>query len=104
MHKNLGVVKIIFSRKGVDSAAGRCASAIVDGRPISLPIPTSRPTATQYGDLASPASEIVSNVTGGRLALDQYCHLDPDIDTNALKKPRPSGWRGAFGQVSSSLS
>jgi hypothetical protein len=37
----MDLMKIIFSRKGVDSAAGRCASALVDGRPVSLPIQTS---------------------------------------------------------------
>lgn len=97
-------MKIIFSRKGVDSAAGRCASALVDGRPISLPIPTSMPTATSYGDLAVPISVIANDLSNGRLASDRPCHLDPDIDPNTLRIERPPGWRGALGQVSAALS
>lgn len=97
-------MKIIFSRKGVDSAAGECASAIVDGRPFSLPIPTSMPTPTCYGDLAEPMSTIASDLSGGRLSPNRSCHLDPDIDQAALKASRPPGWRGALGQVSAALS
>src|SRR5689334_7945761 len=95
-------MKIIFSRKGVDSAAGRCCSALIDGRPFSLPIPTTMPTATRYGDLK--ISAIVSDLSNGRLCPTQPCHLDPDIDRDALSSQRPRGWRGALGQVSSSLS
>ena len=97
-------MKIIFSRKGVDSAAGRCASVLVNGRAISLPIPTSMPTVTRYRDLAAPIPEIASDVSSGRLAADRLCHLDPDIDRSALAAPRQNGWRGALGQVSAALS
>jgi hypothetical protein len=67
-------MKVIFSRKGVDSAAGRCASAIIDGRPVSLPIPTSMPTVTRYGDLAAPTPAIAHALTRGRLAFDHSFH------------------------------
>jgi hypothetical protein len=97
-------MKIVFSRKGVDSAAGRCASVLVDGRAISLPIPTSMPTATRYGDLAAPIPAIASDVSSGRLSADRFCHLDPDIDKAAFTASRPAGWRGALGQVSAALS
>lgn len=97
-------MKIIFSRKGVDSAAGRCASPLVNGRPISLPIPTSMPTSTCYADLPTTISEIAYDLSKSRLALDQPCHLDPDIDPKALAGARPPGWRGALGQVSAALS
>ncbi len=96
-------MKIIFSRKGVDSAAGKCASAIVEGRPLSIPIPTSKPT-TCYGDLSPTLSQAALHLSNGRLSSDQFCHLDPDIDRGALKARRPRGWRGAFGQVSHALS
>jgi hypothetical protein len=95
-------MKIIFSRKGVDSAAGRCCSPLINGRPVSLPIPTRMPTATRYGDLTT--STIAFDLTEGRLDPTQPCHLDPDIDREALNTQRPQGWRGALGQVSSSLS
>ena len=97
-------MKIIFSRKGVDSAAGRCASALVDGRPISLPIPTSMPTATRYGDLAPLIAAVAYDLSRGGLAFDRPCHLDPDIDRDALRIARPLGWRGALGQASAALS
>ncbi len=97
-------MKIIFSRKGVDSAAGRCASALIDERPVSLPIPTLMPTSTRYGDLAPAISEIAHDLSGGRLSADRPCHLDPDIDGMFLAASRPAGWRGSLGQVSSSLS
>ena len=97
-------MKIILSRKGVDSAAGRCASPIVDGRPLSLPIPTSMPTCIRYGDLAPPLPFLAQDLSGGRLSLNRPCHLDPDIDAAALVGRRPDDWRGALGQVSASLS
>jgi Nucleotide modification associated domain 3 len=97
-------MKIVFSRKGVDSGAGRCASPLVDGHPVSLPIPTSMPTPIRYRDLASPASALAFDLSRGRLTPDRPCHLDPDIDRDALNAARPLGWRGAIGQVSASLS
>jgi hypothetical protein len=61
------------------------------------------PTATRYRDLAEPISVIARDLSQGRLAYDQPCHLDPDIDGEALRGIRPEGWRGALGQVSASL-
>jgi hypothetical protein len=45
-HAKARNVRIIFSRKGFDSASGGCPSPIVDGMPIPLPIPTRQPIAT----------------------------------------------------------
>ena len=100
-------MKIIFSRKGVDSASGKCASAVVNGGPISLPIPVTNheaPTPTRYGDLADPRSALARDLSKGLLAFDKPCHLDPDIDCRALRTERPAGWRGALGQAGSALS
>jgi len=94
---------VIFSRKGVDSAAGKCASALIDGRPISIPIPTREPSPTTYGMLSNPLATVARDLSKGNLSGDRMCHLDPDIDHSALAV-RPEGWRGALGQVSSSLS
>lgn len=91
-------MKVIFSRKGFDSAAGGCPSPILDGQPISLPIPTKMPTTTCYADLLGPYATLVSDLTGGRLKGGDWCHVEPDIVTETL--PRASGWRGALGQVS----
>jgi len=95
-------VKLIFSRKGFDSSAGGVPSPLVDGRPISLPIPTRMPTPIRYADLATGVAELVSDLTRGRVAADRPCHLDPDIDAGSLV--RQPGWRGALGQVSAAQS
>ena len=68
-------MKIIFSRKGFDSAAGGGASPIVDGRPISLPIPSGGFSSTTYGDLKLGA--LVRAASRGKLGADDYCHYDP---------------------------
>lgn len=91
-------MKLIFSRKGFDSSAGGVPSTLVDGRPISLPIPTRMPTPTRFGDLSGGIAELVVDLTRGRVAADRPCHLDPDLDASSLV--RQPGWRGALGQVS----
>ena len=102
-------MKVVFSRKGVDSDAGRCASPIVDGRPYSLPIPVRRtPSVTRYGDLAGLLPALAVDLitlpgNGGSCSPQTLCHLDPDIDAGSLPE-RPVGWRGALGQAGSALS
>lgn len=88
---------MIFSRKGFDSAAGGCPSPIIDGQPLSMPIPTTMPTPTRFGDLNGPYGSLVSDLTHDRLTAQNWCHLDPDIREDVL--PRLAGWRGALGQV-----
>ena len=91
-------MRIILSRKGFDSAAGGCPSALLDGRPVSFPIPTRQPSPTRYGDLTKDSATLITDLTKGRITADHRCHLDPDLDPKAL--PRQPGWRGALGQVS----
>jgi hypothetical protein len=95
-------LKVIFSRKGFDSTAGGCPSPIVDGHPLSLPIPSKMPTPTRFGDLEGPYGSLVADLTAGRLHHGSWCHLDPDIVSDAL--PRLKGWRGSLGQVSAAQS
>ena len=68
-------MKIIFSRKGFDSSAGGGPSPIVNGRPISLPIPAGAASATTYGDLG--LGDHAAKASKGRLGADDYCHHDP---------------------------
>lgn len=68
-------MKIIFSRKGFDSAAGGGASPIVAGKPISLPIPSGGHSATTYGDLG--LGKLAAKVSRGKLGAHDYCHHDP---------------------------
>lgn len=96
-------MRVIFSRKGVDSTAGKCASPLIGERPVSLPIPTREPSPTTYGQLSAELRGLALDLSGGRLSGARTCHLDPDIDPAAIAV-RPVGWRGALGQVSSALS
>lgn len=80
-------MRIVFSRKGFDSAAGGVPSPIIDGKPTSLPIPTQRRSDTTYGDLG--LGHVVERVTGGRLTRASLCHHDPMFE----------GGHGAFGQT-----
>ena len=68
-------MRIVFSRKGFDSSAGGGPSPIVDGRPVSLPIPAGCASRTRYGDLGLGAH--AAQASRGRLGADDLCHHDP---------------------------
>jgi len=68
-------MRIIFSRKGFDSAAGGGPSPIVAGRPISLPIPSGGFSQTTYGDLG--LGELAKIASRGKLGAQDHCHHDP---------------------------
>lgn len=87
-------MRIVLSRKGVDSAAGRCASPILGGRCVSIPIPVpaNYPSNLRYQDLGLPAP--VEDMTGGALANGDKCHADPAF----------VGGRAALGQVDAAQS
>jgi hypothetical protein len=78
----------------VDSGAGGCASPILDGRCLSLPIPAPRalPSRLTYGDLGLPGR--IEDLSGGRLRTDQPCHADPVFHRG----------RAALGQVGAAQS
>ena len=82
-------MKLVFSRKGFDSSAGGFPSPIIDGKPISLPIPyPSSNVSYQHLNLG----KIVKDLTDRKLTDKDLCHNDPDLKM------------GAFGQVSSAQS
>ena len=85
-------MKLILSRKGFDSSAGRAASPIVEGRPVSMPIPAGRRSPATYGDIG--LGDTVEHITKGRIRSFYHCHHDPMF----------SGSRCAFGQVGASQS
>ncbi|QYJ07786.1 Nmad3 family putative nucleotide modification protein [Qipengyuania flava] len=68
-------MRIIFSRKGFDSAAGGGPSPIVDGRPLSLPIPAGAASRTTYGDLG--LGDHAGRASRGKLGANDLCHHDP---------------------------
>ena len=95
-------MRLIFSRKGFDSASGGGPSPLLAGRPRSLPIPTKMPTVTRFVDVRDGIASEVALLSGGRITPDRPCHLDPDLDAAALR--RQPGWRGALGQVGAAQS
>ena len=68
-------MRIIFSRKGFDSAAGGGASPIIKGRPVSLPIPSGGWSQTTYVDLG--LGEAAEEASRGKVRAEDYCHHDP---------------------------
>lgn len=73
-------MRIIFSRKGFDSSAGGGPSPIVNGRPLSLPIPAARVdgklvSQTPYGDLG--LGDHAAKASRGKLGAGDLCHHDP---------------------------
>ncbi|MFU7527603.1 hypothetical protein [Qipengyuania sp. ASV99] len=68
-------MRIIFSRKGFDSSAGGGPSPIVDGRPISLPIPAGAASRTTYRDLG--LGDHAARASRERIGADDLCHHDP---------------------------
>lgn len=95
-------MKLILSRKGFDTGFGGVPSPIVDGRPISFPIPTKQPTETVFADLRGEIYSQIPVLTNNKITATDYCHVDPDINESVLL--RRSGWRGSLGQTSSSAS
>lgn len=73
-------MRIIFSRKGFDSAYGGAPSPIEGGRPISLFIPDSENSRTTYAELGlGDYVERLSKKTNkcAKCRRDSYCHEDP---------------------------
>ncbi|WP_128891006.1 hypothetical protein [Erythrobacter sp. HKB08] len=68
-------MRIIFSRKGFDSASGGGPSPIVEGRPLTLPIPSGGHSRTRYDDLG--LGEHVAHASKGKLSGEDFCHHDP---------------------------
>ena len=85
-------MRVVFSRKGFDSGSGGAPSPIVDGQPISLPIPASGRSQTTYDDLGF--GSLVEQATRNRHCRSDLCHADPMFENG----------RCAFGQHGASQS
>jgi hypothetical protein len=68
-------MRFILSRKGFDSSSGGHPSPILNGRPVSLPIPRSDYSSTTYEHVG--LGDLVENVTKGKIARNDLCHDDP---------------------------
>lgn len=97
-------MKVVFSRKGFDSASGGIPSPILpDGTLLSLPIPSPE-DVIHYGDLTYKGMtyyDIIHSLSSrSRIQPTSTCHLDPDLRRDVF--PRKD-WQPAFGQIGSSL-
>src|ERR1035438_9844994 len=90
-------MKLILSRKGFDSSAGKKPSPIFpDGTMVSLPIPDKSSTIA-YSDIAGNALASVGELVHdlARVPQTHRAHLDPDLSAHSI--PRAKGWRPLFG-------
>lgn len=95
-------MKVILSRKGIDSGNINLASPILpDGKMLSIPIPTDDDTGLTYADILYDGNtylDILAMLNRGRKPNTQYpyVHLDPDIKKDAYRS-LPNNWVPAFG-------
>src|ERR1039457_5863524 len=97
-------MKVILSRKGLDSENGGIPSPIIKselGYRKFYPIPIPREDSdVKYRNLLLFDNLKVSDFLRDiplRSNKTESCHLDPDIRESYLNK-RPKGWQKAFGQ------
>lgn len=93
-------MKVILSRKGMDSKAGGMASPILpDGTLLSLPIPDNKGNK-RYADLRYKGQNLQETISQLEPRFDftenPTCHLDPDIYEEITDRPKE--WVSAFGQ------
>ena len=99
--------RIVLSRKGFDSSAGGCASPILDGRLISLPIPEHDPDKSHlsYGGLrkrkGAEIADLVNQLSKGKVQDSHLLHLDPDLRIE-LRHEIAANLPLTFGQSGSS--
>jgi hypothetical protein len=95
-------MKIVLSRKGCDSAAGKLANVVLpDGTIAMLPIPEGHTGshARSYQHVNTGAQSLgplVHDLSKGRITPNTLAHLDPDLDVGSV--PRAPGWKPLFGQ------
>lgn len=97
-------MKIILSRKGMDSGCGGYPSPILpDGTLLSLPIPDKDGNAAYdriYYNGVSYKSIISQIAPKFNFDKNSLCHLDPDVYNEVHKNSNE--WKPAFGQCGSS--
>lgn len=96
-------MRIILSRKGLDSSFGNTASPIFpNGELLSLPIPDEH-SPIRYEDIAWKGNSIgciIEELSRGRISRKHGAHLDPDLRIES-QSTRDPDWRGIFGQSGS---
>lgn len=102
-------MKIIFSRKGIDSGFAELPSPIMpDKKMLSIPIPDTESDYT-YSDLKYNEStylQIIEELKGWsednieKKFKTLKCHIDPDLENRYIQSPE--NWKPAFGQKGAS--
>lgn len=96
-------MRVILSRKGFDSSIGGYPSPIINGTPLSFPIPDSK-DKIKYSNLKFNGKSYLEIMRGlGIKKFDENstCHLDPDLRFDILdNRICPNDWKGSLGQVS----
>ena len=97
-------MKLVFSRKGIDSSFGNYASPIMpDGSLVWMPIPENnenKPGLLAYKDIPFKnitLGKIIEDLSNGRISENNTVHLDPDIFD--FHRNREFGWKPIFGQT-----
>lgn len=68
-------MKIILSRKGFDTGVGGVPSPILDGVPVSMPIPQEDRFGTTYAELG--LGDVVEMITRNKITRTAIAHADP---------------------------
>jgi hypothetical protein len=97
-------MKVVFSRKGIDSSFGNYASPIMpDGKLCWIPIPEvngTKPSLLTYEDISYGGTNlgvIMEELSSNRMFGKRTVHLDPDIFP--FHRNREDGWQPVFGQT-----
>ena len=88
-------MRVILSRKGFDSANGGIVSPIINGMPVSFPIPSN--DANTFDQLFFGEHTYAQIL--GHLGYKGVptCHVDPDLD--ATRRTPIKDWKPIFGQI-----
>jgi len=99
-------MKIILSRKGIDSSFSSLVSPILpDGTLCWIPLPErpqSSPRIPGFEEIntgQSSMGEVLGQLSGQTFDRRRRAHLDPDLVESHLKRVR--GWKPSFGQSGS---
>ncbi len=80
-------MKVILSRKGFDSTSGGYPSPIIDGMPLSLPIPD-KTDQTKYSESRYKNGlsylDVIKQLGIKRYDENSTCHYDPDLKLGAI--------------------
>ncbi len=100
-------MRIIFSRKGIDSKTEPCTKPspeFSDGTFVSIPIPYGH-SPVRYDQIASVRGDNMGTLVSSLMNApsDGCAHLDPDL-FRASRQNRHPEWRPAFGQNNGPLS